>query len=126
MARGPSLWPVWPNNTPLTALITVVGTVVIAIAFGPDFYQSIKDNNLFEPGPNWCQKPVPGANLKLIATFTGDDPSKATAIVQNIATGKQKKFRIGERVGVYRVADIQAKRILLQKKGHPAFWKRIH
>ena len=91
-----------------------------------DFYQTIIDNNLFAPlGTVLNQKPVPGANLKLIATFTRDDPSKATAILQNIATGEQKTVFIGTVVSGYQVLDIQAKQILIEKDGQPPIWKRL-
>lgn len=91
-----------------------------------DFYQTIIDNNLFAPlGTVLNQKPVPGANLKLIATFTRDDPAKATAIVENTATGEQNTVVIGTVVSVYQVLDIQAKQVLIQKDGERAVWKRM-
>ncbi len=92
-----------------------------------DFYQTIIRNNLFAPlGTVLNQKPVPGANLKLIATFTRDDPAKASAIVENIATGEQKSVGIGTVVGGYQVLDIQAKQILIEKEGERAVWKRMN
>ena len=91
-----------------------------------DFYQTIIRNNLFAPlGTVLNRKPVPGANLKLIATFTRDDPAKASAIVENIATGEQKSVGIGSVVSGYEVLDIQAKQILLEKEGERAVWKRM-
>ena len=91
-----------------------------------DFYQTIIRNNLFAPlGTVLNQTPVLGANLKLIATFTRDDPSKASAIVENTATGKQQRVFIGTVVSGYQVLDIQAKQILIEKDGSPPIWKRI-
>ena len=91
-----------------------------------DFYQTIIRNNLFAPlGTVLNQTPVPGANLKLIATFTTDDPSKASAILQNIATGEQNTVFIGTVISGYQVLDIQAKQILLEKDGQPPIWKRL-
>lgn len=61
-----------------------------------DFYQIIIDNNLFAPlGTVLNQKPRPGANLKLIATFTRHDPADAIAIVEDTATGEEKNGRCG-------------------------------
>ena len=91
-----------------------------------DFYQTIIRNNLFAPlGTVLNQTPVLGANLKLIATFTRDDPSKASAIVENTATGKQQRVFIGTVVSGYQVLDIQAKQILIEKDGQPPIWKRL-
>ena len=91
-----------------------------------DFYQTIIRNNLFAPlGTVLNQKPVPGANLKLIATFTRDDPSKATAILQNIATGEQNTVGIGDTIAGYSVLEIHSKQILIEKDGSPPIWKHI-
>ncbi len=92
-----------------------------------DFYQTIIRNNLFAPlGTVLNRKPVPGANLKLIATFTRDDPAKASAIVEKTATGKQQTVVIGTVVGGYEVLDIRAKQILIEKEGARAVWKRMN
>ena len=91
-----------------------------------DFYQTIIRNNLFAPlGTVLNQTPVPGANVKLIATFTRDDPSKASAIVENTATGDQKTVGVEDVVGGYRVLEIHAKQILIEKDGQPPIWKRL-
>ncbi|MYA57481.1 hypothetical protein F4X88_14400 [Candidatus Poribacteria bacterium] len=71
------------------------------------------------------KKPVPGASVNLIATFTRDEPSKATAIVENIATGDQKTVGVGSMFAGYQVLDIQAKQILIEKDGERAIWKRM-
>lgn len=92
-----------------------------------DFYQTIIDNNLFAPlGTVLKKKPVPGANLKRIATMTKDNPSQAKAILQNIATGEQKTVRVGDTIGGYNVLDIQPKQILIEKDGETAVWKRLN
>ena len=92
-----------------------------------DFYQTIIRNNLFAPlGTDLHKKPVPGASVKLIATFTRQDPvSEAEAIVENIATGEQKTVGVGDTIAGYSVRDIQAKQILLEKQGARAVWKRM-
>ena len=91
-----------------------------------DFYQTIIRNNLFAPlGTVLNQKPVPGANVKLIATFTRDDPAKASAIVENTATGKQQTVVIGDTIAGYSVLEIHSKQILLEKDGQPPIWKRL-
>ena len=106
-----------------------------------DFYQTIIRNNLFAPlGTNLHQKPVPGASVKLIATFTRKDPADASAIVLNIASGEQKTVGVGSMFAGYQVRDIQAKQILLEKaseaphhkdrdrvssRGERAIWKRM-
>ena len=92
-----------------------------------DFYQTIIRNNLFAPlGTVLNQKPVPGANLKLIATFTRDAPADATAIVENTATGEQQRVVIGSVVSGYEVLDIQAKQVLIEKEGERVVWKRMN
>lgn len=91
-----------------------------------DFYQTIIDNNLFAPlGTVLNQKPSPGANLKLIATFTHDATADATAIFQNIATGAKKTVGVEDVIQGCRVRDIKPKQVLIGKDGEPAIWKRI-
>ena len=91
-----------------------------------DFYQTIIRNNLFAPlGTDLHQKPVPGDSVKLIATLTRQDPAESEAIVQNTASGEQKTVGVGDTIAGYRVLDIQAKQILIEKEGHPAVWKRM-
>ena len=124
--------PPTPQERPPTPLIRQTEGVsephrrLFSESIESDFYQTIIDNNLFAPlGTVLNQKPVPGANLKLIATFTRDDPADATAIVENIATGKQQRVVIGSVVSGYEVLDIQAKQILIEKEGERAVWKRM-
>ena len=104
------------------------GASQAATDISSDFYQTIIKNNLFAPlGTDLHAKHVPGAGVKLIATFTRKDPSDATAIVENTATGEQKTVGVGSTIAGYSVLEIQAKQVLIQKAGGaPAIWKRMN
>ncbi|MDE0012250.1 MAG: hypothetical protein OXU36_13960 [Candidatus Poribacteria bacterium] len=121
-----------PQETPQPAALTEIQSVEVAEVSGDlfsdsissDFYQTILKNNLFAPlGTNLHAKPVPGANVLLIATFTTQDPFAASAIVKNTATGEQQTVGLGTVIWGYRIAEIQYKQILLEKDGAPAIWK---
>ena len=99
-----------------------------ASVFSCDFFVDkahSKGYNFAPPGTDEHQKPVPGTGVKLIATFTRKDPSDATAIVENTATGEQKTVGVGSTIAGYSVLEIQAKQALIQKAGEPPIWKRL-
>ena len=83
-----------------------------------DFYQTIIRNNLFAPlGTVLNQKPVPGANLKLIGTFVSKDAARSTALIKNETTGQQEMLSIGEGLGDFHVVEIQPKQVTLDHLG---------
>jgi hypothetical protein len=41
-------------------------------------------------------------------------------------TDEQKTVGVGDIIGGYKVLDIQAKQVLIEKEGEPAIWKRIN
>ncbi len=82
------------------------------------FYQTIIDNNLFAPlGTQLNKKPRPGGNWKLIATFTTQDPAESSAIVENTATGEQRRVVVGDVIGDATVMTIDAKQVTLDPHG---------
>lgn len=120
------------QGLPETAALTEIASVEVAEvdsdlfsgSIDSDFYQTILKNNLFAPlGTNLHAKPVPGANVLLIATFTTQDPFAASAIVKNTGTGEQQTVGLGDVLWGYRIAEIQYKQILIQKDDEPAIWK---
>lgn len=74
MARGPT---VWPLKTPLTALITIIGIVVIAIVFGRDYFKDVETHPLkrVSPGtaePASTEKPPPPGETYDTGHWHGD------------------------------------------------------
>lgn len=83
-----------------------------------DFYQTIIDNNLFAPlGTDLKPKPVPGANLSLVATFVSENALRSTAVIQNKATGRHAVLSIGGVIGDFTLMKIQPKQVTLDHHG---------
>ena len=81
-----------------------------------DFYQTIIDNNLFAPlGTDLHPKPVPGADLTLIATFVRPDALRSTVLINNGAT--HSVVSIGSVLGEFTVMKIQPKQVTLDHHG---------
>ena len=83
-----------------------------------DFYQTIIDNNLFAPlGTELNPKPVPGANLTLLATFLREAPATSTALIENRTTGRQHVIAVGESIGDFQLIEVQSKNVTLDHNG---------
>ena len=97
-----------------------VGSLVLSEPdIDSDFYQTIIRNNLFAPlGTDLHQKPVPGANLKLIGTFVRKDAARSTALIKNETTGQQEMLSIGEGIADdFQVVEIQCQQVTLDHLG---------
>lgn len=83
-----------------------------------DFYQTIIKNNLFAPlGTDLNPTPVPGANMRLVATFVSEDALRSTALIQNETTGRHYMLSIGGVIGDFTLMRIQPKQVTLDHHG---------
>ena len=83
-----------------------------------DFYQTIIKNNLFAPlGMVLNPKPVPGANLTLLATFLREVPAVSTALLSNRTTGRQHVLAVDESIGGFQLTEVAEKNVTLDHNG---------
>ena len=86
-----------------------------------EFYQTIIKNNLFAPlGTVLNPKPVPGANLTLLATFLREVPAVSTALLSNRTTGRQHVLAVGESIGGFQLTEVAEKNVTLSHNGETA------
>ena len=81
-----------------------------------EFYQTLIKHNLFALlGTVLTQKPVPGANLKLVGTFVNKDAVRSTALINNGTT--PSVVSIGSVLSDFTVMKIQPKQVTLDHPG---------
>lgn len=94
---------------------------------GEPYYEVIVSRNLWKEKfeapelqlpPTPKPPPVPRPKLKLLGTSVRKDPSKSSAIIEDLSTRKQAIYQLGDVIGGARIIKIERTRVVLDHLGN--------